>query len=703
MKAIRGLLILSAALAFPVLADTAQTVSLLTTLLPSNETPPTTVNATGNALILVHVIRDSSGNITSGSVEFNVSAQFPAAINITGLHIHKGPLGQSGPILIPTDVKSDPVDTNFKISYDKFVNFPGAGGAEPTAATITDLVQNPGSYYVNMHTTDNPGGAIRGQLLAADVTTLIGNMSPANETPPITNVTSSGVSIITAFRARDASGKIAVANVLFDLRYNGFLSNTTFTGYHIHNGLAGVSGPVTINTGIGGGASSVAADTSGAGGLTYLVVIRPTDGGFAAESDTVNGLFSNPNGFYVNAHDTVNPGGEIRGQLSTMDHQVLQVTLQPGNETPPITGSTADAVTAVTIDSLRNPDGTIAAGQVNFNVNFRNLPASTTITGLHIHQGLAGVSGPIVIPTSIGSGGQSVVSDTGTGNVHRAVIITPTFPSATALQALNTLVQDPSAFYENMHTTVSPGGAMRNQLAGTAFAKPAINGVAATSSTILTGAPGSILSVYGTNLAPSTTGLDGFYQPKALATSMNGVSVTVGGVKAPLYFISPGQINAQTPFEVAAGTQPVVVTNLAGASASSNVTIANVAPSIFIVDQSKNLGAILKNSDFSLVSQTNPVKAGDLILIYSTGLGQTTPSVATGAVVVPPSNGFNNTTSVTATIGGQNATVVYSIASPGFAGLYQTAVTIPSGITGAANVTLNSGTAKSNTVSITVQ
>ncbi len=134
MKAVRNFLMILAALAIPAWADTAQTVALVANMLPSNETPPTTVNATGNALILVHVIRDGTGTITSGSVEFNVGATFPGATNITGLHIHKGPVGQSGPIVIPTDVKSDPVDANFKISYDKFVNFPAAGAAEPTAA-----------------------------------------------------------------------------------------------------------------------------------------------------------------------------------------------------------------------------------------------------------------------------------------------------------------------------------------------------------------------------------------------------------------------------------------------------------------------------------------------------------------------------------------------------------------------------------------
>ena len=104
---------------------------------------------------------------------------------------------------------------------------------------------------------------------------------------------------------------------------------------------------------------------------------------------------------------------------------------------------------------------------------------------------------------------------------------------------------------------------------------------------------------------------------------------------------------------------------------------------------------------FSLVSAENPAKAGDVVLIYLTGLGQTTPALQTGNL--QPGTGFNNTSTVTVTIGGQNAPVAYSIASPGFAGLYQIAVTVPSGVTGAADLVVKSGTATSNTVKINVQ
>ena len=106
-------------------------------------------------------------------------------------------------------------------------------------------------------------------------------------------------------------------------------------------------------------------------------------------------------------------------------------------------------------------------------------------------------------------------------------------------------------------------------------------------------------------------------------------------------------------------------------------------------------------ADFQLA--LNAAQPGDTILIYSTGLGQTTPPVQTGVLVTPPAGGFNNTSTVTVTIGGQNADVVASIASPNFAGLYQTAVKVPSGVSGNVPLILKAGTTSSNTVTLPVQ
>jgi len=91
-----------------------------------------------------------------------------------------------------------------------------------------------------------------------------------------------------------------------------------------------------------------------------------------------------------------------------------------------------------------------------------------------------------------------------------------------------------------------------------------------------------------------------------------------------------------------------------------------------------------------------------VLLVYCTGLGDTTPSLTTGAIV--PSTGTATTrTAVTATLGGKDATVVYSIASPGFVGLYQVAVTVPSGAAGDSALVLTQGGTKSNKITIPVQ
>ena len=107
----------------------------------------------------------------------------------------------------------------------------------------------------------------------------------------------------------------------------------------------------------------------------------------------------------------------------------------------------------------------------------------------------------------------------------------------------------------------------------------------------------------------------------------------------------------------------MVVTNAAGASTAFNVTVATVAPSIFDLD-GKGLAAVVKNADFSLVTASNRGKGRRRDRHLPDRTGQTTPAVQTGALVIPPSGGFNNTGAVTVTIGGVSAPVSYSIASP---------------------------------------
>ena len=168
---------------------------------------------------------------------------------------------------------------------------------------------------------------------------------------------------------------------------------------------------------------------------------------------------------------------------------------------------------------------------------------------------------------------------------------------------------------------------------------------------------------------------------------------------ARLLYVSPTQVNVQLSFDTPAGRQLLSVNNGNAPSAPVEVVVADAAPALFYGPQ----GVLaLKNDNFSLVGPGNAAAAGEVILLYSTGLGQTTPALPTGALA--GADPVANTRPATVTIGGRSAQVIYSIAAPGFAGLYQTAVRVPEGLTaGNAAVVLSSGGASSSPVSIPVR
>jgi uncharacterized protein (TIGR03437 family) len=151
----------------------------------------------------------------------------------------------------------------------------------------------------------------------------------------------------------------------------------------------------------------------------------------------------------------------------------------------------------------------------------------------------------------------------------------------------------------------------------------------------------------------------------------------VEGRPIPLLYVSPGQINAQVPFETADGVKDLTVKVDGRASNVIRMNVVRTSPAIFVYEQG---GLIVRNSDFSLIGPDNPAVPGDILLMYSTGLGQTTPPQETGKpATYPPSA---NTNTVRVLVGTTEAELIYSIASPGFVGLYQTAFRVPRGITG---------------------
>jgi uncharacterized protein (TIGR03437 family) len=214
-----------------------------------------------------------------------------------------------------------------------------------------------------------------------------------------------------------------------------------------------------------------------------------------------------------------------------------------------------------------------------------------------------------------------------------------------------------------------------------------IAGVGNAASGALTFAPGQLVAVYGTGLA-STLGF-ATYQP--LPFKINGTSATVNGISAPLWFVSPNQINLQLPYETSAGTAVLAINN-GGKVAAFNLPISAAAPGIF-TDLSKNMVP---------VSSGTP---GQTIFGFITGDGDLTPTLASGATSLTTSspNFPKSRLPLSMTIGGEPASVVFSGVVPGLIGVTQINFTIPADLPpGVAPVVVTVGGAASVPANITV-
>ena len=186
--------------------------------------------------------------------------------------------------------------------------------------------------------------------------------------------------------------------------------------------------------------------------------------------------------------------------------------------------------------------------------------------------------------------------------------------------------------------------------------------------------PGTLLSLFGAGLAPATT----IASATPLPTSLSGVSVTINGVPAPLFFVSAGQINLQAPFSLSGGQAAIVVTNNGTLSNQVLAPVSDTSPGVFSVNTSGIGHGIITHADFSLVSENSPAAPDEFVIIFLTGLGAVSPPFADGAPA-PGAEPFARTVdqSISVEFGGEAGNVIFSGAAPNFIGLYQLNVQIP--------------------------
>lgn len=216
-------------------------------------------------------------------------------------------------------------------------------------------------------------------------------------------------------------------------------------------------------------------------------------------------------------------------------------------------------------------------------------------------------------------------------------------------------------------------------------------------------APGSIASVYGSFLLTSLSQASGLPLP----TNLGGLTLQFGsGQEAPLFAASGGQVNFQVPWELAGQTQTTLSAAVNGqAGAAQTMNLAPFAPGIFAMNSSGTGQGAIVDSSHHVVDPSNPAIAGSTVIqIYCTGLGVVSNQAPTGSPA--PSETLSYTTTTPAvTIGGAQATVLFSGLAPGSVGEYQVNVLVPAGSSKGASVPVVITIAGfvSNTVTIAVE
>jgi len=225
-----------------------------------------------------------------------------------------------------------------------------------------------------------------------------------------------------------------------------------------------------------------------------------------------------------------------------------------------------------------------------------------------------------------------------------------------------------------LNPTISAGGVV-----GAGLSSPVVRNISAN----------GIISIFGQDFFPAgqsklVSGAD--LVGGRLPENLGGVCVEVGGQKARMFHVFPGQLNVQVPSLTGVGQMAVTVIASCGVAGSEkrsnaeNVTVQTVAPEFFYFRGTDNRPRVAAINAVSFAAITGAAKRGDILAIYTTGLGRTNPAFEAG--VLPGGIGAT-VEQVTVTLGSVQlaaADVLYAGVAPGLAGLYQINLRVPDAV-----------------------
>jgi hypothetical protein len=203
---------------------------------------------------------------------------------VNASHIHTGAAGVAGGVILPITSGPSPMTGTLTAA-----NFTASGSVTTFAQAVAAI--RAGTTYFNLHTTANPGGEIRGQILAAG-DAYFADLNGAQQNPPLV-LTGSGTGLVVI--SADAS------TITYLLTYSGL--SGPVNAAHIHAGAVGTNGGVILPFVVG---PSPMTQVLTSGTFTPSGAVTTFAQAIAA---------IRAGGTYFNLHTTAHPGGEIRGQI----------------------------------------------------------------------------------------------------------------------------------------------------------------------------------------------------------------------------------------------------------------------------------------------------------------------------------------------------------------------------------------------------
>jgi uncharacterized protein (TIGR03437 family) len=352
-----------------------------------------------------------------------------------------------------------------------------------------------------------------------------------------------------------------------------------------------------------------------------------------------------------------------------------------------------------------NYTGTIVTSGSNFAADNKSVPVTLHVTSQPIARltpnGLVTFRLPTGSPKStqfvaFTNGGLGTISITGatatTASGGNWLTVTPS-PSSGVSLTVDPAATTPGIYQGSVVVTTDAANGpvtvpvqfeLFDATAPVTFYGGAVNNSAVEAGDVL--AQGTIVALFGEQF---TLG-DPQQGTLPLTTDLAGTRVFVNDQPAPLFYSSYGQINFQVPYNAATGAGVIRVDRSGQRGNNISVTIAARAPRILKLGIDRYGIIVNQDGSFPIPATpgipSHPAKAGDVLVIYAIGLGQTSPAVTEGAIA--PSSPLASVPSIAKVLFGGGGFAGESIAvtpmfaglTPGYAGLYQINVAVPPGL-----------------------